>query len=134
MGDLGQLWQAEAGGGQSVPADAAAIVLPSGQTVTLVETIWNAPGPQGLVTRFRFLAPEINPETGSVDFTAAADDIAWLCQNFALERVVQTGPLPSQVIVSLADRDLPFGETVPEATQYFEAFRIENGSCIWEVF
>ena len=134
MGDHGQMWQAEASGGQSVPGEAAAILLPSGQTVTLLETIWNAPGPQGLVTRFRFLAPEINPETGSVDFTAAADDIAWLCQNFALERVVQTGPLPSQVIVSLADRDLPFGETVPEATQYFEAFRIENGSCIWEVF
>lgn len=134
MGDHGQMWQAEVAGGQSVPGDAAAILLPSGQTVTLVETIWNAPGPQGLVTRFRFLAPEINPETGSVDFMAAADDIAWLCQNFALERVVQTGPLPSQVIVSLADRELPFGETVPEATQYFEAFRIENGSCIWEVF
>jgi hypothetical protein len=134
MGDHGQIWRTEAAGGQSVPGDAAAIVLPSGQTVTLVETIWNTSGPEGLVTRFRFLAPEINPETGSVDFTAAADDIAWLCQNFALERVVQTGPLPSQVIVSLADRDLPFGETVPEATQYFEAFRIEDGTCIWEVF
>lgn len=134
MGDHGQIWRAQSGGGQSVPGEDAAIVLPSGQSVTLVETIWNTPGPQGMVTRFRFLAPEINPERGFVDFAQAVDDIAWLCQNFALDRVVQSGPLPSQVIVSLADRDLPFGEAAPEATQYFEAFRIENGSCIWEVF
>lgn len=134
MGEHGQLWQAQTAGGQTVAGGAQAIVLPSGQTVTLLETLWNAPGPTGLVTRFRFLAPEINPETGSVDFTSAADDIAWLCQNYALEKLVQTGPLPSQVIVSLEDRELPFGVAAPEATQYFEAFRIEDGTCIWEVF
>lgn len=138
MGEWGQdqaaAWRAQSDGGRHVPGDDAPIVLPSGQTVTLIETIWNTPGPQGLVTRFRFLAPDINGQTGAVDFAAAADDIAWLCQNFALDRVVQTGPLPSQVIVSLEDREVPFGEPAPDATQYFEAFRIENGSCIWEIF
>lgn len=134
MGDQGQMWQAQAGGAQSVPGDGAAVALPSGQVVTLAETIWNAPGPTGLVTRFRFLAPEINPETGSVDFPAAADDIAWLCQNYALERVTDFGPLPSQIIVSLEDRVVPFGESDPDATQFFEAYSIENGACIWEMF
>ncbi len=134
MGDQGQSWQAETGGGRSVPGDGFALALPSGQTVTLVETIWNTPGPDGLVTRFRFLAPAINPQTGTVGFDAAVQDIAWICQNFALARVSEFGPLPSQIIVSLEDRPVPFGEANPEATQFFEAFRIEDGACIWEVF
>jgi hypothetical protein len=134
VGETGQPWQVQAGGGRSVPGDGTAIELPSGQSVTLVETIWNTPGPQGLVTRFRFLAPEINPETGSVDFETAAGDIEWLCQNFALPRVTDEGPMPSQIIISMEDRPVPFGEADPEAVQYFEAFRVENGACIWEVF
>lgn len=138
MGDLGQILQVQAAGGQVSPGDDTGIALPSGQVVTLLETIWNAPGPQGIVTRFRFLAPSINSETALeaavVEFEAAAADIAWLCQNYALDRVVQAGPMPAQVIVSLSDRAVPFGETAPEVVQYFEAFRIENGVCIWEVF
>lgn len=134
MGDPGQIWQAEAGDGRSVPGDGLTLPLPSGQVVTLVETIWNTQGPMGLVTRFRFVAPEINPDTGSVGFDVAAQDIAWICQNFALEKVAEFGPLPSQIIVSLEDREVPFGEADPEATQFFEAYRIENGSCIWEAF
>ena len=133
MGDQGQIWLTQSAGGQVSPGDAAAIALPSGQAVTLIETIWNAPGPDGLVTRFRFLAPAINPDLGAVDFEMAAADIAWLCQNYALDRVVQMGPLPAQVVVSLSDRLVPFGETAPDAVQFFEAFRIENGTCIWEV-
>lgn len=134
MGDQGQTWQAQAGGGQSTSGDAMPIVLPSGQSVTLIETILNTPGPNGMVARFRFLAPQINPANGAVDLDTASNDIAWLCQNYALARVSDLGPIPSQIIVSLEDRAVPFGESDPEAVQFFEAFRIENGSCIWEVF
>lgn len=134
MGDHGQIWQAEAGDGRIVSGDGLTLALPSGQTVTLMETVWNTMGPVGLVTRFRFLAPAINAQTGTVPFEAAAEDIAWLCQNFAVERVVSFGAPPSQVIVSLEDRPVPFGEADPDATQFFEAFRIEDGACIWEVF
>lgn len=134
MGDQGQIWQAQTGEGRSVPGDGLTLALPSGQSVTLVETIWDEAGPAGLVTRFRFLAPEINPVRGSVSFEVAAEDIAWLCQDFALKQVVGAGELPLQIVVSLEDRPVPFGEADPEATQFFEAFRIENGSCIWEVF
>lgn len=134
MGETGQMWQVGTGGDVSSPGDDAAIVLPSGQSVTLIETLANSQGPQGLVVRFRFLAPEINRDTGSVDFQAAADDIAWLCENYALARVTGTTPMPSQIIISMEDRPVPFGEADPEAVQYFEAFRIEDGVCIWEIF
>lgn len=134
MGDQGQAGQAQAGGGQSTSGDAMLIALPSGQSVSLIEAIMNSPGPNGMVARFRFLAPQINPENGTVDLETASSDIAWLCQNYALARVAELGPTPSQIIVSLEDRAVPFGESDPEAVQFFEAFRVENGSCIWEVF
>jgi Family of unknown function (DUF6497) len=137
VADKGIIQTVQDAGGQVIPGDDQGISLPSGQVVTLIETIWNAPGPDGLVSRFRFLAPAINPattaETGPVEFENAAKDIAWLCENFALQQVAKMGPAPAQVVVSMSDRLVPFGETDPEAVQFFEAFRIENGTCIWEM-
>lgn len=134
MGDQAQAWTVEAAGGLVTPGEDGVIAVPSGQVVTLQETIWNAPGPMGMVTRFRFLAPGIAREGGTVDFAAASADMAHLCQVFALDRVLQAGPVPAQVIISLADQAVPFGESAPQATQYFEAYRIEDGACIWEAF
>jgi hypothetical protein len=69
-----------------------------------------------------------------VDFATAATDMAYLCQTYALARLSEFGPQPAQIIISLADQALPFGEPAPEATQFFEAYRIEDGTCIWEAF
>lgn len=124
----------EAEGARVTPGDGLVVAVPSGQQVTLQEVIWNVPGPQGLAMRFRFVAPAISREGGAVDFEAASADMAWLCQNFALQRIADIGPAPTQIIISLADREVPFGEADPEATQFFEAYRIENNACIWEAF
>lgn len=107
------------------------MAVPSGQPVTLLEVIWNEPGPAGLTYRFRFLAPWIG---GGVDYDAVFDDMVALCESFVLPRVADVQPAPSQVIVSLSDRDVPFGYADPEATQFFEAFSIRDGHCIWEAF
>lgn len=114
--------------------DGRAIVTPSGQTVTLAEVVWAAPGPEGLTTRFRFVAPAIAVEGGTVGFDAAAEDMLWLCQTFALPRIALTGPVPAQIVISLSDRDVAFGQAAPEATQFFEAYSIEDGVCVWQVF
>jgi hypothetical protein len=29
---------------------------------------------------------------------------------------------------------VPFGEPAPDATQFFEAYRVEGDTCIWEAF
>jgi hypothetical protein len=138
MDDGAVTGQAQATAGQTTRGDGAVFVAPSGQEVTLLETLWNVPGPEGIVTRFRFLAPAINPATApdgkGIDFAAAAADLAWLCDSFARETVVQAGPLPAQIILSFEDRPLPFGEAAPDAVQFFEAFRIENNTCIWEAY
>lgn len=110
-----------------------AIVLPSGQAVTWVETVNDVQGPAGLTARFRFLAPQIGAN-GNISAEEALEDMAYLCDAYALPRLAEIGPLPAEVIISLADRPLDFGATDPEAVQYFEAFRIEDGACEWELF
>jgi hypothetical protein len=116
------------------PADAIMVNVPSGQAVAYLDVVMDAPGAEGLAARFRFLAPAISREGGTVDFDTAAVDMLDLCQNFALPRIADTGPQPAQIIISLSDRDVPFGEAAPDATQFFEAYRLENGTCIWEAF
>lgn len=46
-------------------------------------------------------------------------------------RHITTTPAPdgSTVIVTLMDREVPFGLSDPEAIQYFEAFTIRAGAC-----
>lgn len=110
------------------------LAVPSGQPITFHESIWGARGPSGLTMRFRFITPEIARTTGSVDFESAEIDMAYLCETYAVPRLSQTGPQVSQIIISFADRELEFGYAAPEATQFFEAYRRDGTSCIWEGF
>ncbi|WP_199258367.1 DUF6497 family protein [Paracoccus binzhouensis] len=62
------------------------------------------------------------------------DDIVWLCEHWILPRIASPAPRPSQIVISLADRELPFGAYDPEAIQLFEAFRLppDRDACEWE--
>jgi hypothetical protein len=117
--------------GQSPPPEL--IPVPSGQAITLVDVIMNEPGPEGVTVRFRFLAPAIGPG-GGIGFDVASLDMMHLCETYVLPRVAGNTPAPSQVIVSISDVEIVFGEAAPEATQFFEAYRIEEDRCIWEAF
>lgn len=116
----------EAGGSAPIP-------VPSGEEVHWIETIRDSQGPAGLTLRFRFLAPGIGGES-PVSQEAAQADMQALCDGFALSRVPGVGPKPAQIIISLSDRPVPFGETDDDAVQYFEAYSIEDGACVWELF
>lgn len=111
------------------------LAVPSGQPVTLQDTIWNEPGPAGLTARFRFIAPLIARDGGTIDFDTAAIDMDHLCDTYALPRIdTITGPRPSQVVISLSDIPVEFGVITPEATQFFEAYTIEDGVCVWDPY
>lgn len=62
------------------------------------------------------------------------DDIVWLCENWVLPRIASPAPRPGQIVISLADREIPFGTFDPEAVQIFEAFRLppDQDTCEWE--
>ena len=117
-----------------IPGDETLIPVPSGQPVMLQDVIWNVPGPEGLAVRFRFVAPQIARDSAATAYEAAAEDMMHLCQTYALPRLTEFGPQPTQIIVSMSDQPVPFGESMPEATQFFEAFSYQDGICMWEIF
>ena len=90
----------------------------------------NARGPEGATARFRFLAPGLTPE----DSDTALGDMQALCDSFAIQRIDGMVPAPRQIVISFADKAVPFGQAAPDVVQFFEAFRPENGACVWEVF
>lgn len=110
------------------------LTLPSGQTVTLLEALSNVPGNDGLAMRYRFLAPAIARNGGTIDADTAGEDMDWLCTTYALPRLPQNGPRPVEIIISMSDLNVPFGEDHPEATQFFNSYSIADGTCQWEMF
>lgn len=121
---------AVAAGCQEENAAGPTVEVPSGRTLSLIDVITNAPGPAGAAARFRFLAPGLAPE----DVEAAAADMQVVCDSFALERTDGMVPEPQQIIITFMSAEVPFGEAAPDVVQFFESFRIENGTCLWEVF
>ena len=120
-------------GPQTADGAGEVVTLPSGHEAVLQDVIWNVPGPEGMTLRFRFVAPAIAPG-GGLEFEAASEALQYLCDSYALPRVAGFGPTPAQIILSLSDVAVPFGEAAPDAVQYFESYRIEGGTCQWEMF
>jgi Family of unknown function (DUF6497) len=107
-----------------------AIAVPSGREITLIDVITNAPGNAGAVARFRFLAPGLTP----ADVDGSAADMQALCDDYALPKTTGTVPEPQQIIISLSAAAVPFGTAAPDVVQFFEAYRVVDGACVWEPF
>ncbi|TMM50935.1 hypothetical protein FDT80_16840 [Sulfitobacter sabulilitoris] len=105
--------------------------LPSGQTVELYEVLVDHVGAEHWI-RFRFLAPQIARDTGQLGFAEVEPDMTYLCATVALPYLDEFDLAGEVVVISLADRAVDFGQSDPDATQYIDAFRVENGICIWE--
>jgi hypothetical protein len=128
-------WPALLGFVLPLPIWAAEVIeVPSGQVVTLLEAVSTVPGNNGPALRFRFLAPAIARDGGTIDADTAGTDMNHLCNDFALKHLPQGGSRPAEIIISLSDRDVPLGEDNPEATQFFISYRIEDGVCQLEMF
>ncbi|SNR55591.1 DUF6497 family protein [Puniceibacterium sediminis] len=107
-----------------------AVLLPSGETAQLQELIQENLG-EALIARFRFVAPWI---AGGTDYDTVAADMENICQTYALGRLADIDMHPTQVIISLSAAESKFGVATPEVTQFFEAFSLSDGRCIWEPF
>ena len=107
------------------------VVLPSGLTAYLQEMLWDRPG-GGLVYRFRFVAPEFVADLQ--DFDVTRSDLEYLCNVVALPKLPNIGPEPSQIVISLADRESEFGVIDADLGQVFEAYSVQGATCVWEVF
>ncbi|SEI70149.1 hypothetical protein SAMN05421762_2958 [Pseudooceanicola nitratireducens] len=118
--------------GHSNPArvEAAVIAVPSGRALSLQEVREETQPDGTLWLRLRYVAPGMT----RADRAAVADDFQALCQTDALRYQPQAPVTAAQAVISIAAAPMEFGVSNPEIPQFFEAFRLENGTCIWEAF
>jgi hypothetical protein len=110
------------------------IALPSGHNVRFNDVIWGEKGTAGLTIRFRFLDPGLPARADADGIIIATEDTEYLCTHYALDRISSTGPQPAQIVISISDRHVEFGEPDPDVTQIFEAYSYRDGTCVWEMF
>lgn len=115
------------------PLAADEIPVPSGQPVTLSEVLVDEVGAETWL-RFRFLAPQIARDGGTISYGQAAADMEQLCAAFALPYIAEWDLSGALIVISLSDRAVPFGQADPDATQFFDAFTVQDGTCMWEEF
>lgn len=117
-----------------VPVSLAAIELPSGVEAELHEVLVEEIGEENWI-RFRFLAPDIDrTRSGAPAFAELERDFPHLCMTLAIPYLETHALGAERIVISISDRVVEFGLSNPDATQYFEQFRIDGDSCIWEAF
>ena len=116
---------------QAAAAQEEALLLPSGLEARFLEVLTDRPG-GGLAYRFRFVTEGFTG--GEAALEAVMADMDYLCQTYAVTRLPGIGPMPSRIVISLADRPSEFGVFDPDVTQVFEAYSVQDGVCIWEMF
>ncbi len=110
-------------------AAAETVPVPSGEEVALYDLILE---PETRIARFRFLVPAIGP--GGPGYAELEADFTHLCESYALPSLVETDWSARQIVISMSDSETEFGVADYEAVQFFEAFRVESGVCVWEQF
>ncbi|MDW3222680.1 MAG: DUF6497 family protein [Paracoccaceae bacterium] len=104
---------------------------PSGQPVDLFDVLIEEVGTETWL-RFRFLAPQIAKDGGTITFTQAEPDLEFLCTEVALPYIAEFDLSPEIVAVMLSDQPIEFGVSDPEVTQFIDLFRVTSGTCVWE--
>jgi hypothetical protein len=106
-------------------------VVPSGNDLHLQEILYETRVDKSRVARFRYIMPLIRQ---GVEFAEIERDFFHLCIGVAVPYLAIQDETVDQVIISMADRETTFGEATQLATQFFEAFSVQDGTCIWEGF
>jgi len=113
------------------PAAGPGVTLPSGLEAGLMEGFVEVQPDGDRWARFRYVMPAL---AEAADFDLVQKDFVVLCEAQALPMLSDAGEQVSQVIVSLMDKPLEFGQSDPGTVQYFETFAIRDGRCTWEEF
>lgn len=107
--------------------------LPSGRSADLRDILLEQVGSETWA-RFRFVSDELDEDVAQAGSEEIETDMAALCSGHALPYLKENALEAEIVVISVSDRDVPFGESDPQAVQFFEAYRVSDGSCQWEPF
>lgn len=108
-----------------------AISTPSGLAVIVQEFLTETDGPV-MRLRARFVAPSMTAETPAPEIVLS--DMDHLCNTVAIPYLRDAADQPDEIVVSVSAEALEFGTLAPEIPQYFEAYSIQDGTCIWELY
>lgn len=121
----------------AVPSSQAEVVGhvgPSGLRYTVHETLFEPAGAYDdarRLVRLRFVAPEISdPEHYGIAQIEA--DFQTLCDAHGVEIVAQFAPNARQIVISVSAEPVAFGDSAPNVVQYFDLFRVDDNTCVWE--
>lgn len=121
--------------GRAANGDPVDLALPSGQSVIFHEALREVQDEGAAqIYRFRFVAHQISAGDDALSFDEVAQDMQELCQAFALPSLDRLEAAPDRIIISLSEQPVDFGVMSPDLIQYFEAYIIEDGRCIWEIY
>lgn len=115
----------------AAPVVAVELTTPTGRIVTLFDVVLE---PDVDLARFRFLLPDISPDAAGLAYADVLDDMQYLCDEVALPGLAASAWEGNEVIVSFSSAEVGFGEIAPEVTQFFQPFRVDGETCIWEDF
>ncbi|GGB22250.1 DUF6497 family protein [Allosediminivita pacifica] len=82
--------------------------------------------------RFRFVLPDLGDPGHSFDDVSAT--MMALCERVVVPRLGDRAGEGDRIVVTLMREPVDFGSTDPQSVQFFEAYRLEDGRCIWEFF
>ena len=107
------------------------VAVPSGQNVRFFEQLDE---PENGIIRLRFIAPDLASPLKRPSFEDLTLDLEALCTEFGLNNLLQNEEQPEQIIVSLSAEPVEFGIANSDVEQVFEAFSVENETCMLEMF
>jgi len=114
-------------------AAVAETVAPSGLELSLHEVrVEENPWSGEIQVVVRLLAPEI--AQGITDPVALRADMDWACATWGQPTAATLSAPPDQVVVEMMAAPVARGTATPEIRRFFETYRLDGPSCIWDLF
>ena len=110
---------------------AGSVTLPSGQEARLHDSFWEE---DSGTLRLRFVVPAVGDDAYARDHDAVFADMESLCAGPGLAMIEDDGNAWDGVTVTMMAMAVEFGHTAPAVVQFFEAFLVQDGNCIWDEF
>lgn len=115
----------------AAPVAAQQIAVPSGLDITLYDVILE---PDTQTARFRFVVPAIDPAAEAKTFEDVIDDLKYVCDSVVVPALASNGWSSGEIVMSVSDKPVAFGIYDAETMQFFQPFRLDDATCVWEDF
>ena len=112
-------------------AGAGTLVLPSGHDAQFHDAYWEE---DSGTLRLRYIVPAVTDDAYARDHDAVFVDMESLCAGPGLEMIDADGNPWEGVTVTMMAAPVELGRTAPDVVQFFEAFVVRDGHCIWDEF